>query len=187
MVTGFYFRPAKANVRTQLTPIILIRAAREVRTRALARAKKEMRANGLSADSASMSQRGQELDDSFLIAGLQFSETLGYLLGFAAVPYDGVMKGERSSVVHQPRPQADSPERRGAYLVATALKVLFREILRHHFKDFVAALLAGCLQDSGPGPDVMNYEVPPGVECDVPERGVERKCSAFDPVCVRSN
>src|SRR5260370_18605124 len=147
MVTGFYFRPAKATVRTHLPPIILIRAAREVRTRDLALDKKEMRANGLSADSASISQRGQELDDSFLIAGLQFSETLGYLLGFAAVPYDGVMKGERSSVVHQPRTQADSPERRGAYLVAPALKVLFREIVRHHLKDFVGVSLAVRLQD----------------------------------------
>ncbi len=134
----------------------LIRAARKVGPRALARAKKELRANGFSAGSASMSQRGQELDDSFLIAGLQFFETLGYLLGFAAVPYDGVTKGEGRSVVHQPRTQADSPERRGAYLVARALKVLFREILRHHLKDFVAVVLAGCLQDSVAGADVMH-------------------------------
>jgi hypothetical protein len=75
------------------------------------------------------SQRLQELDDGCLVLTFQFFKLHGYVFCFAGVAQYGVPKRHRSSIVHQSRTQAHSPQRRRADLIPAALKVLFRHVI----------------------------------------------------------
>jgi len=70
------------------------------------------------------SQGFQELDDGFLIWAFQFFKLLSHVGSLAAVAYDGVEKCERGAIMHQSWAQSDAPQRSGADLVPTTLKIL---------------------------------------------------------------
>ena len=106
--------------------------------------------------------------------------------GLAAVPLDGVEKRQGSTVMHQSRAQADSPQRSGAYFVPAALKILFREIPGHLLEDLVTIVLPRRLQDSVAGAHVVHQEIAIRVQCEGPERGWNRKRATVDFCSCRS-
>src|SRR6266478_480892 len=98
----------------------------------------------------------------------------------ATMTQDRLAKSHGLAIVHQSRAQTDSPQRSGAYFVATAFEVLFRKISRHHLEDFVPVVLPGRLQDAVASTDVVHQEIPIRVKCYRPERDWDRICSPVD-------
>lgn len=126
------------------------------------------------------SERAQELQKGFSFTGLQLFKFFGDVSSLAAVAGDGVQKCQRGTVVHQSRSQADSPQRSGAYLVAGALEILFREIVGHLLEDLVTVVFASGLQDSVASVDVVHEEVAPRMKGDGAERGWNAESAAID-------
>src|ERR1700730_4447408 len=82
--------------------------------------------------------------------------------------------------MHQSRTQADSPQRRGADLVAAALKILFREVAGHLLEDAVTVMLANGLQDSVAGAHVVHEEISERMQGDGAKCGRNRERATVD-------
>jgi hypothetical protein len=72
-------------------------------------------------------QRIQEGEEFLLLRRSQLAEMLAYVVGLAAVPFDGVFQGQGFKIVHVPRVRSQAPERHCAQLVSCVLRRILHD------------------------------------------------------------
>ena len=82
--------------------------------------------------------------------------------------------------MHQSWTQADAPQRSGANLVTTALKILFSKVTGHSLEDLVTVVFARGLQDTVAGAHIVHQEIAIRVQGDRAQRGGNGKRAAIN-------
>jgi len=83
--------------------------------------------------------------------------------------------------MHEPGPQAHTPQRSRAHLVLGALLVLLREVARHLLREPASVVLRIRLHDSVPGADIVQEEIAVGMESDRAESRWDDERASIDP------